>query len=406
MIGGSCDPRFELVRDEFERNFAERGEVGASVCVMIDGEPVVDLWGGLANQDTRQPWKADTASVIFSCTKGATALCAHILASRDQLDFAAPMASYWPEFRHFGKEDITLGMVLTHQSGLPVVSTPLPEGAFFDWSRMTAALEIEKPAWEPGTRHGYHALTFGWLVGELVHRVSGKSLGSFFRDEVAEPLGLDFWIGLQEEKEPRIASMIFPEPTEDDEPSAFMTAAATKPESLPGQIFANCGGYMVPGPQGFDSRAAHAAEIGAAGGITHARGLAGMYAPLACGGRLRGVQLIDERALTRMGTTLSSGYDLTLLIESRFSAGYFRSIDNRHKPYGLRDSVILAGDAFGHPGFGGSIGFASPADRMSFGYTMNNMGPGTLLNDRGQSLVDAAYRSLGYTDNSVEVWRR
>ncbi|NIH82766.1 serine hydrolase domain-containing protein [Amycolatopsis viridis] len=404
MIGGSCAEEFSRVREEFERNFADRGEVGASVCVMIDGEPVVDLWGGVADRETGRPWEQDTASVIFSCTKGATALCAHVLASRGQLDLAAPVARYWPEFGQSGKEDITVGMLLSHQSGLPVISTPLPDSAFFDWDRMIGALEVEKPLWEPGTRHGYHALTFGWLIGEVVHRVSGKSLGEFFRDEVAGPLGLDFWIGCPEEVEPRLAPMIFPEPREGDEPSLFMTMAATKPESIPGQIFANSGGYMLPGPTGFDSRNAHAAEIGAAGGISNARGLAGMYAPLACGGGLAGVELVDRRALARMTTTVSAGHDETLLIGSRFSAGYFRSIDNRHRPYGLRDSVILSADAFGHPGFGGSLGFASPDNRMSFGYTMNNMGPGTLLNDRGQSLVDAVYRSLGYTDNSTEVW--
>lgn len=401
MIGGSCAGRFARVREVFERNFAERGEVGASVCVMIDGEPVVDLWGGVADRETGDQWQRNTASVVFSCTKGATALCAHVLASRGQLDLTAPVARYWPEFGQSGKEDITVGMVLTHQSGLPVISKPLAEGAFFDWDTMICALEAEKPAWEPGSRHGYHALTFGWLVGELVRRVSGRSLGEFFRDEIAGPLGLEFWIGLPEDATPPIAPMIFPEPREDEEPSLFMTMAATKPESVPGKIFANSGGYMLPGPTGFDSRAAHAAEIGAAGGITNARGLAGMYSPLACGGG----DLVDQRALTRMSTTMSAGQDATLLIGSRFSAGYFRSIDNRHRPYGLRDSVLLSADAFGHPGFGGSIGFASPANRMSFGYTMTNMGPGTLLNTRGQSLVDAVYRSLGYADDSAEVWR-
>jgi CubicO group peptidase (beta-lactamase class C family) len=403
MVEGSCDPRFERVREEFERNFAERREVGASVCVMLDGEPVVDLWGGIANQGTGLPWRSDTVSLVFSCTKGATALCAHMLAGQGKLDFEAPVSSYWPEFGQPGKETITVGMLLTHRAGLPAITTPLPEGAFFDWNRMTTALEAEKPVWEPGSRHGYHALTFGWLVGELVRRVSGRSPGAFFRTEIAEPLGLDFWIGLPADIEPRMATMIPHDPGDDPEPSRFTTMPATDPESIQALIFGNAGGYFLPG--NFDSRAAHAAEIPGAGGITNARGLAGLYAPLACGGEQGGARLVDHHALTRMGTTVAAGYDATLLHDTRISYGYVRSIDNRRKPAGLRDSAILSGDAFGHPGFGGSIGFASPTHRLSFGYTMNNMGPGTLLNPRGQSLVDAVYLSLGYTDNSAEIWR-
>lgn len=402
-IGGVCDPTFERVRREFERNLEQRGEVGASVCVTLDGETVVDLWGGTARLDTGAPWEKDTVSIVMSCTKGATALCAHVLASRGLLDLDAPVADYWPAFSQAGKQGITVKMLLNHQAGLPVVRQTLPKGAFYDWNLMVKALEEQEPFWEPGTRHGYHAANFGWLVGELVRRVSGKSLGTFFQDEVAKPLGLDFWIGLPEEVEPRVAPMIWPEPPGQDEPVAPIFAAMADPNSIPALVLSNSGGYADPGEG--DSRAAHAAEIGAAGGITNARGLAGLYAPLACGSSLKGVELVDADTLARMAAVSSAtGQDATILWPMRFSLGYMKSIDNRRRPAGQQDSVILSEEAFGHAGYGGSLGFADPKARMSFGYSMNKMGPGGLLNERGQSLVDAVYLSLGYRSNASGSW--
>src|SRR5262245_6942399 len=296
-ISGRCHPRFSRVRDEFVRNFTDRGEVGASVTVIIDGETVLDLWGGIARTDTGAPWEADTVTNVWSCTKGATALCAHILAARGALDLDAPVVEYWPEFGQQGKDTITVAMLLSHQAGLPAVRTPLPPDALFDWDLMVESLAAEAPFWEPGTRNGYHALTFGFLVGEVVHRVSGKTLGTFFRDEVATPLGLDFWIGLPEEEEPRVAPQI-PSDTIGLGPTlpAFYVKAFTDPTSIPGLIVFNSGGYLNPAEA--DTRAAHAAEIGAAGAITNARGIAGMYAALA-GGR-RGDELVDRDTLVRM----------------------------------------------------------------------------------------------------------
>jgi CubicO group peptidase (beta-lactamase class C family) len=405
MVGGSCDPRFARVREEFEKNLAERGEVGASVCVMLDGEPVVDLWGGVADRATGREWDADTVSVVFSTTKGVTSLCAHLLLARGALDLGAPVSAYWPEYARHGKENTTVGMVLAHRAGVTLLSNPLPDGAFLDWAGMIAAIEAQEPLWEPGTRHGYHALTYGWLAGELVRRASGQSLGSFVRTEIAEPLGLDLWLGLPEEIEPRVARMGYADPRPGDEQSRLVTVVATRPDSPQALMLANTGNYMFGADNGFDSRAGHAAEVGATGAITNGRALAGMYAPLACGGSANGVSLVDGPALARMATTVSAGPDTMLLANSRFTYGFVPSIDNRHEAPGLRDSMILSADAFGHPGLGGGLGFASPANRMSFGYTMNAMGPGTLLNPRGQSLVDAVYTSLGFTDASAEVWR-
>lgn len=403
-VSGKCDPKFERVREEFERNFKEREEVGASVCVTLEGETVVDLWGGTADLDTGEPWKEDTVSVVFSSTKGATALCAHILASRGLLDIDAPVVEYWPEFGRAGKENITVKMLLNHQAGLPHVRKPLHQGAYYDWDIMVHALEEQEPFWEPGIRHGYEFVVFGWLVGEVVRRVSGKSLGRFFQDELAQPLGLDFWIGLPEEIEPRVSKIImFDFKQMMDTP--FMRAALADTNSIQGLALFNDGGTLTV--DGVDSRAIHAAEIGGAGGITNARGLAGMYAPIACGGSLKNVNLVDGDTLARMSAVSSStGQDMTLLIPIRFSLGFIKSHDNRRQPPGMQDSVILSEDAFGHPGAGGSIGFADPRERMSFGYMMNKMGPGLGLNTRGQSLVDAVYISLGFKSDASGSWLR
>src|SRR5437667_10563912 len=221
-INGFCDPKFELVARGFVKNFLERDEVGASVCVTLEGETVVDLWGGMARPATNVPWKEDTIGVVWSSTKGATALCAHILASRGQLDLDAPVARYWPEFAQGGKEAITVKMLLNHQSGLSAIREMLPPGAFFNWEEMVRYLERLEPWWKPGSQHSYQAFTFGWLVGEVVRRISGKSFGTFSREEVPEPLGLDFWIGLPEEHEHRTAQiMMSPPPGPGDPVSPF-----------------------------------------------------------------------------------------------------------------------------------------------------------------------------------------
>ncbi len=399
-VHGSCEPRFQAVREEFERNFEQRGEVGASVCVTVQGHTVVDLWGGKANVETGAAWNEDTVSIVFSSTKGATAICAHILASRGQLDLNAPVARYWPEFAQSGKENIPVKMLLNHQAGLPAVRDPLPQGAYADWDLMVNTLATQEPFWEPGTRNGYHALTFGWLVGEVVRRVSGKSLGSFFRDEIANPLGLDFWIGLPEDKEARVAPMIAAEP----DPNSLFFREIANPGSLQSLVLLNSGGYMGAEPE-YDTRAAHAAEIGGAGGITNARGLAGMYEPLALGGKKGGVELVNADTLAQMGRVSSStGRDAVLIMPTRFALGFMKTMDNRGEPMGVQDSVLTSEEAFGHVGAGGSFGFADPKAGMSFGYTMNRMGAGASLNERGQSLVDAVYRALGYRSSDSGAW--
>ncbi len=396
VIEGSCEPRFAEVRDEFERNFATRGDVGASVCVTLDGEDVVDLWGGLADPVANRPWERDTVGVVWSCTKGAAALCVHMLASRGALDLDAPVASSWPEFAACGKDAIDTRMLLAHQAGLAALREPIPDDGYLDWDAMTARLAAQEPLWAPGTRHGYHALTFGHLVGEIVRRVDGRTLGSFFREEVAEPLGLDFWIGLPPAVESRVAPTISaPPPGPDAVIPSFYRVALTDPSSVAAMVLMNSGAVLAPGF--VDTRAAHAEELPAFGGVANARALAGMYRVLARGGAVDGVELVDAEQLAAMGAVASAtSVDATLLVPTRWSLGYAKSVDNHRRAPGDRDGLVMSEDAFGHVGMGGSIGFADPRARLSFGYTMNQQAIAVGLDERGQALIDAVYRALGY----------
>jgi CubicO group peptidase (beta-lactamase class C family) len=395
VVHGTCETRFDEVLAEFERNFAERGEVGASVHVAVDGQSVVDLWGGVADPEIDKPWAEDTVAHVWSCTQGATALCAHLLAARGQLDINAPVVTYWPEFGAAGKEHVLVRHLLSHQAGLPAVREALPRGAFYDWDYMVNALADTAPFWPPGTRHGYHGLTFGFLVGEVVRRVSGVGLGEFFRREIADPLELDFWLGLPEEIEERVAEILPPDLVAPGVqlPSLY-TAAMGDPQSVQGLMMLNNGGYLVPGES--DTRAAHAAVLGAVGGITGARGLAGMYRPLSLDGSFGPVRLFEPDYLPILGQVASAAQDAVILAPTRFGLGFVKSVDNRYLGGGDAEGVLLSEDAFGHSGFGGSIGFADPRAKISFGYVMNQQGSGLGINERGQSLVDAVYRALGH----------
>jgi CubicO group peptidase (beta-lactamase class C family) len=394
IISGVWDTRFKRVRDQFVRNFTERGEVGAAVSVIAGGQKVVDLWGGIADVATNKSWQQDTIVHVWSCTKGATALCAHILAARGLLDLDALVTDYWPEFGQNGKEATTVAQLMSHQAGVPAVRETLPPGAFYDTEFMTDTLAAEAPFWEPGSRHGYHALTFGFLVGELVRRVSGKTLGQFFKDEIATPFGIDFSMGLPDSELPRLATVMLAGPPPPPFPT-YLLKALTDPTSVPFLVLFNNGGFLNPGEA--ESPAARAqTEIGASGGFTNARALARMYQLLVKPSTA--LPLVGRAGLVRMSRVNSAGLDQFGFIPSRFALGYVKSIDNRRGTPGNQDTGIVSEDAFHHSGFGGSIGLADPRADFSLGYAMNKHGNGTLLNPRGQSLVDAAYLSLGYTE--------
>ncbi len=400
-VEGTCDAKFAELREEFERNFAERGEVGASVCLSVGGETMVDLWGGQADPTHDQAWEEDTVSIVFSCSKAATALCAHILIDRGELKLAAPVSDYWPEFAQKGKEGTTVQMMLNHESAVPAFRDPIKPGGYLDWDYMVKRIEEEEAHWVPGTSSGYHMVSFGWTVGELVRRVSGKSLGSFFRDELAGPLGADFWLGVPVDFAHPVAPIIPFQPSPDMEMTAFTQKLLTDPQSIQALSFLNSGGWDMNDPKG------HKAEIGGAGGISNARGQVAMYTPLANGGEHKGVRIVSEERIAHMERcSVATSVNMTLLCGTRFASGFMKSMDNRAYPGGKQMTALIGERAFGHVGAGGSIGFADPECNLAFSYTMNRMGQGLLLNDRGQSLIDAAYRALGYRSNESGAWVR
>jgi CubicO group peptidase (beta-lactamase class C family) len=391
------DPKFAAVREAFEQNFEDRGEVGASVCLSVEGQTVVDLWGGTRDVKTGAPWTEDTVSIVFSCTKAATAICAHILIDRGLLDLNAPVTRYWPEFGKHGKDKTTVAMMLNHESAVPALRDPVKPGGFLDWDYMVSRMEDEEPFWEPGTRNGYHMVNFGWTVGELVRRVSGKSLGTFFADEVAGPTGADFWIGVPDGFDRPIADILPYVPQAGDQLNDFTTALLTDPTSIQALSFLNNGGWDTNAPE------SHRAEIGGAGGISNARGQVAMYTPLATDSG----QLVSSERLAHMSmVTTATNRDATLLAPTRFGPGFMKSMDNRGQPFGDQMSAIIGERAFGHVGAGGSIGFADPECRLALSYTMNQMGQGLLVNERGQSLIDAAYQALGYRSTASGAWTR
>lgn len=398
-VSGYAAPGFQSVFDEFVRNFRQRGELGASVAMTHKGQPVLEAWGGFADTlaaTPSKPWQRDTLCVVFSSTKGATALCAHLLVARGQLDLNAKVSKYWPEFAANGKKDVTVRMLLDHSAGIPVLRDPVATKGWADWTYLTGRLAAEAPWWEPGTDHGYHATTYGWLVGEVVRRVTGSSLGTYFAREIAQPLGLDFYIGAPTSVHARVSPLMI----NTDATIDRFTLASAHANSMQALVW-NMGDYFarINEPEFWQ------AEIPAINGLTCAQALAAMYAPLANAGQTwLGTQLLPASHVERMGLVQTASHsDKTLLIRTRMGLGYWNSIDNRDQP-GVNLSFLLGRDAFGHPGFGGSFGFADPQANLSMGYTMNRMGSGVALNDRGQSLVDAAYKALGYSSNESGVW--
>ncbi len=382
-IDGHCEPRFTAAREAFFRNFTERGDVGAAVCVYLDGVRVVDCWGGHADAARTRPWTADTIVSVASTTKGMVALCAHLLAERGKLDLDAPVDRYWPEFAQAGKQDIPVRWLLSHRAGLPAIRPTLPAEALLDWSAMTAALAESAPWWTPGSRHGYHAITFGHLVGEVIRRIDGRSVGAFLRDEVTGPLRADFFIGVPEEIDARAAVVLPPPPPA--EPTIWDTILAD-PDSVSGRTFLNP-------PRTADlvnTRAWRAAEIPAANGHTSARGVARVYAALARGGELDSVRLLTPATIDRAIVAQSSGRDAVLTLPTRFATGFMLPL-----PGGVFECGPGA-RTFGHPGRGGSIGFADPDARLAFGYVTNQYVTATARHPdrRVASLVTAVYAAL------------
>ena len=385
-IKGSCHEDFQEVAETFAQNFNKYAEIGSSVCVVVDGEMKVDLWAGYKNEQKTDEWNKDTLSVAFSSTKAALALCAHLLIDREELDTKAKVTKYWPEYGKKGKEDTTVEMILNHSAGLPALRTQVKEGGFFDWEYMVGLLENEEPFWIPGEETGYHMMTTGWLIGELIRRVSGKSLGQFFNDEVRQPYNLDYWIGLPESQDERVATVIPFKASSSDKPSGFATAFRTNPNSMQKLSLTNTGGYD------YNEKETHRAQIGGVGGITNARSLAGMFTPLAQNNE----KLLSKSLVKRLSeSSVKSGIDNMLLFPTNFSEGFMLHMDNRGRFEGEGGSFIIGPNAFGHVGFGGSSAtFADPDYKISFGYLVNKLGGEYLINERGQSLITASYNCI------------
>jgi CubicO group peptidase (beta-lactamase class C family) len=381
-IEGTCEPRFTRVREAFADNFASRRETGASVALAFDGRVVVDLWGGWADKARVRPWTRDTIVNVFSTTKGLTAICAHRLAGEGRLELDARVAKYWPEFAANGKDQITVRQLLNHRAGLPAIRKPLGPEDLYDWRTITDALAAEAPWWEPGTRHGYHAITFGYLIGEVIRRIAGKSVGGYFSDEIAAPLVIDAHIGLPSPEDGRVADMLGAPPPAPGEFNLF-AEMGKNPESVTARTFMN---PPVLSMAMVNSRAWRGAEIPAANGHTNARALARLYGALARGGEVDGMRVMEAREIPACYVEESHGRDEVLMISTRFSAGFMLSQPG--------EEMGPNASAFGHPGAGGSLGFADPEAKIGFGYAMNRMGGGILLDPRAKALIAATYASL------------
>ncbi|MFP3991928.1 serine hydrolase domain-containing protein [Streptomyces sp. E11-3] len=379
-VQGTVAPGFEPVREAFVRNFAERGERGAAVAVYRHGERIVDLWGGTRDVDGTDAWQRDTAQIVRSATKGVAAAIPLLLHQRGQLDLDAPLGTYWPEFKAHGKERTLVRHLLGHRAGVPAVDRPL--GAH-ELDAAPAALAAQPPAWEPGTAHGYHAHTYGWLLGELVRRVTGHTLGSWLDEEITRPLDLDLWIGLPSAEAHRVGRIGPVSPPASSSalrlrPKRAVSEAYADPDSLTRRAF---GALLTPDE---NAAAYRSAELPASGGIATARSLAAFYASLI--GEVAGrPRLLAPATVALARTEESAGPDRVLIVNTRFGLGYML-----HSPA----SPLLAAGSFGHPGRGGPLAFADPESGIAFGYVTNGFQKGVTADPRAQALVGAVRAAL------------
>jgi CubicO group peptidase (beta-lactamase class C family) len=388
-LHGSWEPRFAAVREAFAGNFQSHGETGGAVCLVWYGNVVADLWGGWAGPG--RPWRQDTLVNVFSVGKGLIAACVARLTGERRLDPDAPVARYWPEFGAAGKAEVTLRQLLSHQAGLPALRAPLPDGSALDWARMTGALAAEAPWWPPGSGHGYHVNTFGFLAGEVVRRAAGKTVGAVLREDIAGPLGADVHIGLAAAEHGRVAEFIFPEPalpsSGERPPQTAWPGEASGPRTDQERMIASA--YANPrdltGVSLVNTAAWRAAEVPSANAHATAAGVARVYAALAAGGTLGGVRVVDPGALADAVTEHAHGPDLVLQRPSRFGLGFQLTQPERPLGPGPR--------AFGHFGAGGSLGFCDPDAGIAFGYVTGQMGP-RWQNPRNRALIDAVFACL------------
>ena len=375
-IHGRVTAGFEDVRDAFAANFEHHGDVGAACCVYVAGRPVVDLWSGFADRTAGRPWVEDGVQIVFSATKGATAVCALRLVEEGRLDLDAPIATYWPAFAARGKDRIPVRWALSHQAGLAVIDGDLTLADVLAWDPVVTAIAAQAPNWEPGTAHGYHVRAFGWIVGELVRRVTGQSIGRYLAENVAGPLGLDLWIGVPPAVLGRCARVIPPEGGLTSLADLLGADSLTvRAMSGPSGLFNYDNTWNRPDVL--------LAEIPSSNGVASARALARLYAALV--GEVDGLRLLTPETVALASTVQVEGVDRVLLLPARYGLGFM-----------LPPMLGRGGGrrSFGHPGAGGSLGFADPEAQLGFGYVSTRMKFEPAGDARTAGLVEAVYAAL------------
>lgn len=380
VVHGTCESRFDEVRWQFERNMASGSELGAAVAIMEQGALVVDLWSGYADKKKTAPWERDSIVNVFSSTKGVLALCIQHAVDKGLIELEKPVTYFWPEFGRNGKRDITLQWLLNHRSGVAALRDPVEDQALFDWDYMVSRFAEERPWWEPGVAHGYHMLSGGWMVGEVFQRVLGCSVGDYLNQEIAPSLGIDFFIGVPDSDLSRVVQLC---------------GASDVPEEgrifLFDRILKDRGGVLskaLTNPQSLmtssNSDEWKRMKLPSATGFGNARSLATLY-----GAAVAENSFLSDEAIKRCSHVESEGVDRVLETPTRFGPGFLL------QQLGDPETAFGRGlKAFGHPGSGGSLGFADPERGIGFGYVMNQMGPYLMVDPRARKLVDAMYKVL------------
>jgi len=375
-VAGFCDDRFAAVEEEFEKNFAERGDIGASFACTIDGEFVIDLWGGYRDVAKTQPWQEDTICNVYSTTKTMTFLSALMLADRGELDLHAPVSDYWPEFAANGKDEVKVSHLLCHAAGVPGMSRMFEAEEMYDWNKVCADLAAQRPWWEPGTQSGYHAITQGYLIGEVVRRITDQTIGTFFKENIAQPLQADFHIGVDPGDFSRISDL-HPDPE-----GAGGGLFEMDPDSITGRVF---GSPRLP-PDTVNSEGWRRAEIPAANGHGNARSVVRAQTALANEGTAFGVELLSPAGCARAREVQIESTDAVLGFPIKFAMGY--AYGNPLLP------VTPNSNAIWWAGAGGSTVVIDADNRMCFSYVMNQMKAAMVGDDRSGSLSRALYAAL------------
>ncbi|MFN4025611.1 MAG: serine hydrolase domain-containing protein [Hyphomonas sp.] len=372
-VHGAVEPRFAAVRDAFAQNFANGEENGAAFCMTLEGKPVVDIWAGFADEGQTKPWTQDTIVNVYSTTKTMTALTALLLADRGELDFAAPVAKYWPEFAAGGKADVTVAQLMSHSAGLSGWKEPLVREDLYDWEKATSLLAAQAPYWTPGSAPGYHAMTQGYLVGEVIRRVAGETVGNVFRKEIAEPLGADFHIGLPPSEDHRVADLTPPPP------------GAALGEGTADPLVSNMANNPPINPLDTRTRAWRGAEIPAAGGTGNARSVAMVQSLMANGGAANGRQILSEAGCRRALELQIEGNDRILGIPVRYGLGY--GLAGGSVPFPNPNTIFWGG-------YGGSLVVIDMDARATYAYTMNRMAATTTGDMRAFTILMAAWGAM------------